>query len=416
MMPKQIRLFEHEKLSLGEQGFGRAHFDRLVQWNEANGFKYFHAGNRSIKFSQYVGVIQVGDLVVEVLPKADRSEDTNKWHKALAEMLCLVHDLPLTSTTDTQLARNNSSILDLFLALFVSEVQGLVRRGLVKRYHHDTGNQLALRGRIHWPGHLRENLVRKERFHVTHQVYDTDHLLHALLKRALEIVEQIAVDPMIQNRAHDLDWVFEEVSHRTLSPQVLDRLRLDRKTKPYTRAVQLATLIIQAHAPDLSGGHMPLIGLLFDMNLLFERVVLKLLKRAAVRMAPELAISGQDSRPFWNGQKIRPDIVIRHKDHVRLIIDTKWKVPKDDRPADADLKQMYVYNRQFGSAESMLLYPGNARSSSGSFEPDAGGAAAHGCALRFVELFDGDGRLQYDSLAGVLEPLLPSAVVTFGKV
>ncbi len=29
---------------------------------------------------------------------------------------------------------------------------------------------------------------------------------------------------------------------------------------------------------------------------------------------------------------------------MKCIIDTKWKVPKDDKPADPDLKQMYAYN------------------------------------------------------------------------
>lgn len=406
-MPKQLCVFEHQKLRLGEQGFTKAHFDRLVQWNEANGFKYFDTGNKSIKFSQYVGVIQVGDLVIEVLPKADRSDNPNKWHHALTEMLSIVHELPLTPTTDSSLNRNRASILDLFLALFVDDVHGLVRRGLVKRYHKHTSNQLALRGRIHWPGHLRDNLVRKERFHVNHQVYDTDHLVHALLKKALEIVEMNASDPMIQNRAKDLDWAFEGVTEVPLTSHALQRLKLDRKTQPYSRAVQLAKLIVQAYAPDLSGGHMPLIGLLFDMNRLFERVVLKLLKRAASEEAPALRITGQESKEFWRDQKIYPDIVIREGVNVCLIIDTKWKVLNGDKPGDDDLKQMYVYNRQFGSVESMLLYPGSQRFTAvESFKPDRLGHHQHGCSLACIELFNEDGSLMREPMSLMIRRIM----------
>jgi len=394
-MPETLSVFEHEKLRIGERGFKRAHFDRLLLWNEANGFKYFDAGHNAIKFAQYVGVIQVGDLVIQVLPKADRDADAGKWQNALIEMLRVVYDLPLSSTTETHLRIRNASILDLFFDLYVKDVSGLVRRGLVKQYHQQTSNQIALKGRIHWPTHLRENLIRKERFHVTHQVYDPDHLLHALLKEALCIVDRSARDPFIRGGAQDLDWAFEHVQDRALNTSTLERLRLGRKTQPYARAVQLAKMIVSAHAPDISGGRMPLIGLMFDMNQLFERVVLRLLKRAAVTHAPDLSISGQDSRLFWQNQKIRPDVVIRLGEQVVLIIDTKWKVPKDNKPADADLKQMYAYNLQFGSVRSVLLYPGDPMEDTVHIHYELGDGAMerHGCAVRFADLFEADGKL-----------------------
>jgi len=405
-MPETLSVFEHEKLRIGERGFKRVHFDRLLLWNEANGFKYFDAGHNAIKFSHYVGVIQVGDLVIQVLPKADRDNDSEKWQKALVDMLRIVHDLPLSSTTDSHLKKRNASILDLYFDLYVKDVNGLVRRGLVKQYHQHTSNQLALKGRIHWPAHLRENLIRKERFHVAHQVYDTDHLLHALLKEALCIVERSAREPFIRGGAQDLDWVFENVTDRSLNASMLDRIRLSRKTQPYARAVQLAKMIVLAHSPDISGGRVPLIGLMFDMNKLFERVVLRLLKRAAVSL-PELSISGQDSRLFWHNQTIRPDIVIRSNAQVELIIDTKWKVPKDNKPADGDLKQMYAYNLQFGSARSVLLYPGSAASDSDHVEFELGDhiQVPHGCALRYADLFTPQGHLHKTWGGELLEEL-----------
>lgn len=395
-MPETLSVFEHEKLRIGERGFKRAHFDRLLLWNEANGFKYFDAGHKAIKFSQYVGVIQVGDLVIQVLPKADRNEDTVKWQRALVEMLRVVHDLPLSSTTDTHLDKRNTSILDLFFDLYVKDVAGLVRRGLVKQYHQHTSNQLALKGRIHWPAQLSENLIRKERFHVTHQVYDPDHLLHTLLKEALDIVKHSARDPIIRGGAQDLDWAFENVKGRTLNASTLERIHLGRKTQPYARSVQLAKMIVAAHAPDISGGRLPLIGLMFDMNVLYEKVVLRLLKRAAAVTAPEFSIQGQDKRMFWQNQRIKPDIVIRREERVELIIDTKWKVPKDNKPADADLKQMYAYNLQFGSVRSVLLYPGDPLEDTDHIDYELGHRTKepHGCAVRFADLFEADGKLK----------------------
>ncbi len=95
------------------------------------------------------------------------------------------------------------------------------------------------------------------------------------------------------------------------------------------------------------------------MNKLFEVVVLKLLKRAASNR-PELSIKGQNSREFWNGQHIRPDIIIAEGEQIKCIIDTKWKLPKDDKPADSDLKQMYAYNLpiRFRHIQAYSSYPG----------------------------------------------------------
>ncbi|HOP45311.1 MAG TPA: restriction endonuclease, partial [Flavobacteriales bacterium] len=225
-----ITLFEHERLRIGERGFGQKHFERLVRWNEANGDKFFTIGHKAIKCTQYVGVVQVGDLAVQVLPKADRTGDADKWRQALLTMLRTVHRLPLTSTNETHLHRRHSSILDFFYDLYVQDVHGLVRRGLVKKYRRRSGNLTALKGRIDWPNHLRDNLLHKERFHVQHQAYDRDHLLHALLKQALGIVRRTTVAPLIAGRVDDVSWAFEEVTDLVLDRRALERIRLDRKT------------------------------------------------------------------------------------------------------------------------------------------------------------------------------------------
>ncbi|MCB9163581.1 MAG: restriction endonuclease [Flavobacteriales bacterium] len=403
-----IRVYEFEKLAIGDGGFQKAHFDRLLAWNEANGFKYFTAGHKGIRFNQHVGVIQVGGLVIEVLPKADNQGKEEKWQQALLDMLAIVHDLPLTATTDSHLHKRNSTILDFFFGLYVEDVYGLVRRGLVKQYHQRQSNQRTWKGRLYWPGHLRENLIRKDRFHVVHQTYDQDHLLHALLKRALTIVSDTALDPVIQNRAQDLDWAFDEVDDSRLTKAALPRIRLGRKTASYSRAMRLACMIVQDHAPDLKGGHVPLLGLMFDMNKLFERVVLKLMRRSALAY-PDLNVSGQDSRKFWEDKTIRPDIVIRRGNEVLQIIDTKWKVPKKGTPGDDDLKQMYVYNLQFGTAQSTLLYPVTEDASplSGSYmEWDWMDPHRHGCNMAYIDLFDPlTGKVRLDACTALLTEL-----------
>lgn len=413
-----ISVFEHQKLLLKPNGLKQHHVQRLLQWNSTNGDKYFQFGLNYIKFTQYVGVIQVGDKVIQVLPKADRREaDTeatrDRWQEALLCMLRSVHDLPLTSSTESHLHKRRSNILDFFFGLYLSDVEDLVRRGLVKRYRRTKENCNALKGRIDFPRHIQQNLIHQERFFVEHQVYDTDHLLHALLKEALNIVKGIAQDPTIGARAKSIEWAFENVQDRRLDQAALDRIILDRKTEPYARAVQLAKMIVLNHAPDIKGGNMPLIGLMFDMNVLFERFVYRQFRKAQPAFAKQgLMVRGQSKRVLWKKKSIKPDIVLEYiKDGEarKVIVDTKWKVPAYGKPNDEDLKQMFVYNVQFGSARSVLLYPyvtgcvpvnGPYAKFTDLFNVD------HSCGMSYADLFDQQGELTAGRTMDILNSLL----------
>jgi 5-methylcytosine-specific restriction endonuclease McrBC regulatory subunit McrC len=61
-------------------------------------------------------------------------------------------------------------------------------------------------------------------------------------------------------------------------------------------------------------------------------------------------------------------------------------------PTDADLKQMFAYNRVFGSSESYLLYPKTAGSPvprSGTYNEGSGS-----CTMDYIELFDTENRIR----------------------
>ena len=69
--------------------FRECHFDAMVKFNELHQNKYFTIGHNGIVFKNYVGVIQVGGLTIEILPKADKKADADKnlWQSVLLNML-----------------------------------------------------------------------------------------------------------------------------------------------------------------------------------------------------------------------------------------------------------------------------------------------------------------------------------------
>ncbi|WCC45672.1 hypothetical protein PJW08_06435 [Tenacibaculum finnmarkense] len=74
-MYKHIKIYEHQRLYVGEQGFNQQHLDALLKLNEYHNWKYFQAISKGIQFNQYVGIIQIDGLSIEIHPKADKNDD-----------------------------------------------------------------------------------------------------------------------------------------------------------------------------------------------------------------------------------------------------------------------------------------------------------------------------------------------------
>jgi 5-methylcytosine-specific restriction enzyme subunit McrC len=158
---------------------------------------------------------------------------------------------------------------------------------------------------------------------------------------------------------------FPDVDSINVNNQILSSIKLDRKTAPYERTLELARLIILNYSPDINGGNEKMISILFDMNQLWEEYVLVMLRKAAkskneLRENPvpktEIKILGKRRKTFWSSNYIEPDVVLERGNET-FIIDTKWK-QTGNTSSIQDLRQMYAYARFWKAKECLLLYPG----------------------------------------------------------
>ncbi len=404
-MNRPIQRYERELIRVGEDGFRQGHFEALALWNQRNGNRFFEVEHQRLRCKQYVGVVQVGNVVIEILPKADRDDDDyGRWHTALITMLRMAHGLKLHTADKADLSLRHTNLMDLFLEAFVKEVRALAHAGLVKKYHPKHSLQYALKGRLDFPNHLRQNIVHQERFAVMHHAYDTDHLLHSILKEALDIVRRTCTNAAITGAAQSVHWAFEHVQARQIDASTFERIHPDRKTVAYEHALRLARMIILNHNPDLRSGGEAVLSILFDMEKLWERFIHRLL---ASRCADGWSVEEQDEQAFWEQRSIRPDLVFTHGGRTRLITDTKWKVPDSDEPSMEDLRQMFAYNIRFVSERSVLLYPGRTRALPGKYVNAARGwhQTEHGCEVRFVMPFDDTGCVDEIAVAELIQAM-----------
>lgn len=382
-----IRVFEYEFLRVGGK-FKERHLKAFSNLNVLHNDSYFDIRYKGIRFKNFVGVVQIDGLTIEILPKIDAHE-TNKelWQGVLIDMLKTTNKLKVQKVGQANVNKQNIHLLDIYFEWFLTEVELLIRQGLIKQYYTETKNVNALKGKLDFAGHIRKNLIHKEKFYTTHQIYEKDHLIHQILAFALSIIKDFSKGTYLYSRCKSVQLDFPEVKHIKINKTTFSRITNSRKSAPYKSALEIARFIILNYAPNISSGDEKMLALLFDMNSLWEEYVLVKMKKEALKIE-DTEVYGQSSKEFWQGISIRPDIVVKKKDEV-YVIDTKWKNIGNFKPSTQDLRQMYVYNDYWKSVQSMLLYP-----STKSVAPDFRNfkLRAHQCAVGRLNILK-DGKL-----------------------
>lgn len=366
---ENIVVFEHEILRFdrGEKKITKDQFEALERYY-GNGKPFYKLVYNGVQFNEHVGVIQIGNTLIEVLPKADKTPHSKtkdkKWRDLLIGMLQAVGSFSIKSTSSSNLKIKPNTILDLYFELFIKEVEYLLHNGLVKKYRKKEGNVTALKGSLQFGKHIQQNLIHQERFYVRHSTYDIEHTLHFILYKTIRLLKQINTNNDLHSRIGVLLLHFPEMPDIKISDSTFEKLVYNRKNQHYRKCIEIAKLLLLKYHPDVSKGRNHVLALMFDMNLLWEQFIYVSLKKNKTDF---IKIKAQTSKFFWkpeNGRRtaMKPDIYIE-TNNGNIVLDTKWKNLNGFNPSPDDLRQMYVYHEYFDASKVALIYPGNNKDS-----------------------------------------------------
>ena len=367
----RFEFFEHERcfVDRGDRRLNKDLYDCLLKYY-GDGVPYFKLLHNGVQFKEYVGVIQLGKYLIEVLPKADkaliapavnetREKQVNKWQGILLNMIRTLWNFPVVNTSEANLKIKQNSLLDLYFELFVKELEYLVHLGLIKKYVKEEGNLTALKGKLLFSRHINRNLVHKERFYVEYAKYSQDHKLNQILHTALQLLAKLNRNVLLQSRIQHLLLSFQDFSSIKVNEKVFSAIDYNRKTQLYQKAIEIARLLLLNYHPDVSKGRNHVLALMFDMNTLWEEFVAVVLRKGLKGHV----VRTQARKAFWKaergyGVRMIPDILIEVNNH-RYVLDTKWKnLNGYMKPSPDDLRQMYVYHDYFLAQKVALVYPG----------------------------------------------------------
>ncbi|MBP3709334.1 MAG: hypothetical protein J6I73_02850 [Treponema sp.] len=141
-------------MKVDSKGFTQKHFESLSKWLFQNqttedNSQYFSLVDYGVKFKSWVGILQVGNTYIEVLPKISNQNDSkevqNEWRNRLCNMLSVIRTLDIRQTENANQSTYEHFLWEIFYRYYLSLVRDLIKSGLIKTYQHQETNRTALK-------------------------------------------------------------------------------------------------------------------------------------------------------------------------------------------------------------------------------------------------------------------------------
>jgi len=345
----------------------------LEKLNEKYGF--LEISRKTIKPKNLVGVVQIGDLTLQIFPKLLKTESYEKLesHKTLImgnllKMLAIGGEIPIKPSEIAEILSEKAPFLEVLISVYSQKLLETLRYHRYYTYRKVEEDLNHVKGQINFERYA-------SRWHKRHIIpirYNDrtmDNLLNRTLKYGAYLMARLTRSNENYRRLKSAMGVLEGVSTIPVSVHETYLIRFNRLNAVFKPLVELARIFIAGATVRLQTGKIETFTFLVPMERVFERFVAGLLTSNSDGARPKEFEEDPDSQQpigflLVEGKfQLIPDIVIKMKDERRIIIDTKYKIlNKEDKKlgvSQSDLYQMYAYASHWNSNVDavVLLYP-----------------------------------------------------------
>ena len=389
-----ITLFEHQSVSFDRLGWTRESpylelLDRLVS---ASDNPPIHVGRNAIKATQFVGLVRVGDLSFQILPKIDYALSGDPEAPAgsvprgvaertamlnLLHMLSYAEDLAIQEESVAKLGSVRDDWFELLTRLFAVELHKNLLFGPFRSYTLREERLAVMRGKWLVAKQLARRPHLHHQFELAYDEFTLDTPLNQVFRHVVDSLLRLTREPSNRRLLTALHAMLIDVSRLGYIPDAIrEKIQFNRLNERFQTAYNFAQMFLDQESMMLRTGQRQLFAFVLDMNRLFEQFVAGFIARHRKGIFPlrheELILTVQSrgervhllQREPDGKSMIRlvPDILINDlRGGRRLIVDTKYKrlggVSSDLRVSESDLYQMIAYMIRFQCERCLLLYP-----------------------------------------------------------
>ena len=358
MQQSQITITEFERVyqhDINKKDFGDIENFILKNSDENAPFLRIASGvgGKFIQARNYVGVLQTkSGLTIEILPKIADKNDAERSKAVFTKMLRTLKNFPFKSSNLASLKTQNLPLLEIFISMFLCELEALVKKGIKSDYVALEENLNFLKGKLNINEQIKRNSIHKERFYVGYSEFLSDIKINRIIKTTLKFLYKKSNSSKNQQKIREFLFIFDEVSECEDYKNFFAKLVINRQVKHYEQTLLWCKIFLLSNSFTPYKGDDLAFALLFDMNALFESYVGDFIKKSFPGTILQHSEKHLVEEP--KSFKLRPDIFLESK----FIADTKWKIIKSkDDISQADLYQLYAYGKKHECDKLYLIYP-----------------------------------------------------------
>ncbi|MGQ4876523.1 MAG: McrC family protein [Promethearchaeia archaeon] len=385
-MNKSFSVFEYNPISFkiissGEEGFKKEDkilylyektLEQIEKLNKRFKNKILKIYHKKIIFKNYVGIIKIGNLSIEILPKFIVIENSNTLNKKVVvrNLFFMLQYTPELNVIQIDPAKIDykGDIYEIIINIFARKLLFILNYKKFKNYRYINDNLNYIRERID----IKKHLTNLNKFHKIPCIYH-ELTMNNLINRIFKYTINIMLFSIKNNDTYKLlkkiDSILFNVDNQPISLEKIERISYNRMNIEFKPFIDFCYYFLKNCSISMNHSKFEFFSLLIPMELLFERFIANFIKNNFKKIVP-IKPNTQKSIGYLIYQdpnkalyKLKPDISFEDK----IIIDTKYKILKETENnkfqnygvKQSDLYQIYAYCKESGAKKCMLLYPEN---------------------------------------------------------
>ncbi|MCT7576534.1 McrC family protein [Aliarcobacter butzleri] len=333
----QNTIYEYEEIKEDSEDYKKLK-SYIINTTELH--KYFTLDWKDLKAKQYCGILNFNDQDFYILPKiANRNDEKNL--NIFIYMLMYAYDVKLSNEQIASCANHKHTILEVFVQMFAINLLNELKKGLYKEYLTKQDNLPVLKGKYLINENLKYNFT-KNKIYCEYDEFSENNSLNQFFLYAVKYLQKFVNDKKLLKQC---ELIFDEVEYKSVDINRVETINFSRLNVRFKTSFEIALLLLKQSIP-LFNKDKKSFAFLFDMNVLFEKFIARMVKE----LDNNAKIQNQDD---FGDLTLKPDIILESQ-----IIDTKYKKIKSiEDIKQSDKLQAFAYGINYGVKNVMLLYP-----------------------------------------------------------
>ncbi|MCT7634387.1 McrC family protein [Aliarcobacter butzleri] len=306
--------------------------------------QYFKLDWKTLKARQYCGILNFNNQDFYILPKIANHNDEKDAKQNLnifIYMLMYAYDVKLSNEQIASCANQEYTILEVFVQMFANGLLQELKKGLYKEYLTKQDNLPVLKGKYLINENLKYNFT-KNKIYCEYDEFSENNSLNQFFLYSVKYLQKFVKDKKLLKQC---ELIFDEVEYKSVDINRLETINFNRLNVRFKTSFEIALLLLKQFIP-LFNQDKKSFAFLFDMNVLFEKFIARMVKE----LDNNAKIQNQDN---FRDLTLKPDIILKNQ-----IIDTKYKRIKSiEDIKQSDKFQAFAYGINYGVKNVMLLYP-----------------------------------------------------------